>query len=1856
MAGNSADLSVEKQTLLALRTLRQRVEELEDRDRAPIAIIGMGCRFPGGANSPETYWDLLAQGRDAVREIPLQRMDIDSIFDSRPQTPGKTYSRWAGLLDGPGDFDAEFFGISPREAVGMDPQQRLLLEVSWEALESACINPKTLAGKSAAVFVGITSSEYAQLLQRNLAPDQLTAHVLQGSALNAAAGRLSYFYGINGPSMAIDSACSSSLVAIDRACRSLREGETPLAIAAGVNVVAIPESLIIASQWGMLSPRGQVRAFDGGADGFVRGEGCGVVVLRRLADAVAEGDRILGVILGSAVNQDGASSGLTVPNGLAQQELLRAAYRRSGIEPRQVGYVEAHGTGTTLGDPIEAEALGAVFAGPRANKLLIGSVKTNVGHLESAAGVAGLIKVVLGLEHGVVPGQLHWERPSEHVRWEDLPLEVVTEARAWEPIEGRRIAGVSSFGFSGTNAHVVVEGWPKKAEPEKAEPAETEPREEVLVITARTEAALRALGERYAEFLAETDSGWSGICWTAAVGRAVFGERLAVVARGKAEAAEKLRSWQRGELAPGVHRGAVRVGQRPGPDVVRAEESPEATAEQFVRGGSIEWGAAGKKLRRAALPGYAFQRERYWIDRTERVASGEPTRRALLGYRLRAAGVAGQYEAQLLASGWIGEHVVEGRAVLPATGHLELMLEAGAELLGTGCVLEDVVLQAPLQIEVERRAQTVVEEAAGGRSRVRVYGEQSGGGWQRVSEGWLRGGERQQEKPERLDVERIRQRLRAADAGEPFYAQMAARGLEFGPRFRGVERAWSGTGEALGEIALTEPLAESGWELEPWWLDACLRVAGLAASAEEEGSALYLPMSIERLQVYGRPAGRSWSHVRIERIDADTLAADITITDADGHPLVRISQLRFRKLKRKSPEVGLYSVAWIEAPPEAAPLAIRGHWVVLSDDNDFGAEVCSELQKRGATWSLIADAKSLRGFAVDAPLPGNSDLTGYRAALRSIVAAHPSLEGVLDLRAAGTKSRGALDEVGEESAALPVLDACLSLLQALLLEQIHPDRSVWIVTRVGQAETGVSVSAEGRAVQALRQTAALEFPELGIRSLDLAAETDASGLFHAVAAAGADEIVLRGERILIPRLQKDTAHEEAANRELVPAGSGLIEDLEWVAVLRSVPHEDEVEIEAQAHGVNFRDVMNSLGMLPGTVQRLGGECAGTVIRAGKQSGYTVGDRVFAFAPGGFRQFVTAKASNVARVPDDLSLGQAAALPVVYMTALYGLDRLAVLQPGESILIHAAAGGLGLAAVQLARSRGARIYATAGSEEKRAYLLSLGIEDVLPSRSGEFSEEVMRRTAGRGVDVVLNALTGALAEKTLSVVARGGRFLEVGKRDTLSREAVAHIRPDVRHFVYDLGQEAAADASLVPSLLSEILRSLASGAILPLPVKEFTDPKDAFRFMAQARHIGKIVVRESDRLPLPGIVKPDAQATYLITGGWGSLGLLFAEKMVERGARHLILMGRSAPGASALHSIQGMRSRGAQVRIESVDVADRIAVESVLRTIPSSNPLKGILHAAGALDDHNLLEQSRASLRAAMRPKWIGAWNLHTLTRDQPLDFFVLFSSAAALLGSPGQANYAAANAMLDALAEHRRQLGLPALSVQWGPWNSEGMTRNLKIDLQSMGIAAIDPAAGVEALDGLLAQEKAVAAVLSVSSWGRFVSRRPPGSAGLFSLLAETKPLRTELHETIRSEQAGQRGDALSAVLHRADAADRRIRLAEYLRQQTLQILALPPHTPIDEDEALHDLGLDSLMAVELRNALVAALERQLPPTLVLDYPTLRTLTDFLLADMFAAQSGAAEKLPVDMHAISEAEAEALLLEELGGREHGAKR
>jgi acyl transferase domain-containing protein len=559
MAGGAVNdpnsLTVQQHALLTLRKLRARVKELEQSRCEPIAIIGMSCRFPGGPD-PESFWRMLAEGRDGIGEIP-PRWDLQRYFDPDPNAAGKTYCRHGAFLPEVDALDAGFFGISPREAASMDPQQRLLLEVSWEALESAGIAPARLLGSATGVFVGISFNDYFRLNGGD-DPALIDPYSGTGNAFCVAANRLSYVFGLQGPSLAVDTACSSSLVALHLACQSLRWGESDLALAGGVNLILAPDTMIIFSRLRMLAPDGRCKTFDAAADGYARGEGCGVLVLKRLSDARRDGDRVLAVVLGSAVNQDGRSTGLTAPNELAQERLLRQAVEAAGVQPQDVGYVEAHGTGTALGDPIEVQALGTVLCvgRPKESPLVLGSVKTNIGHLEPAAGVAGIIKVVLSLTHEEIPPNLHFHDPSPLIPWDELPVTVPTERRPWPRGGPLRIAGVSSFGFGGTNCHVVLGEAP---EPAPRPAAEWRRPLQLLPLAARSEAALARLADRWAERLADkTPEDFADLCHTAGAGRTHFAHRLAVVAADAEEAAEKLRHFTRGELAPGVHQGVQR--------------------------------------------------------------------------------------------------------------------------------------------------------------------------------------------------------------------------------------------------------------------------------------------------------------------------------------------------------------------------------------------------------------------------------------------------------------------------------------------------------------------------------------------------------------------------------------------------------------------------------------------------------------------------------------------------------------------------------------------------------------------------------------------------------------------------------------------------------------------------------------------------------------------------------------------------------------------------------------------------------------------------------------------------------------------------------------------------------------------------------------------------------------------------------------------------------------------------------------------------------------------------------------------------------------------------------------------------
>jgi acyl transferase domain-containing protein/SAM-dependent methyltransferase len=600
-----------KRAVQELRALRQQLDEMERATREPIAVVGMAGRFPG-ADTPEAFWALLREGRDAITEIPSDRWNVDAYYDPDPSVAGKSYVRRGGFVRDVSRFDARFFGISPREAASMDPQQRLLLEVAWEALEDAGVVPLRVERGAGGVFVGISNADYANLHTRAGDQARIDTYEGTGNAFSFASGRLSYVLGWHGPSVSVDTACSSSLVSVHLAGQSLRAGECDVALAGGVNLILSPDSFIRACKNGMLAPDGRCKTFDAAADGYARGEGCGVVVLKRLSVALAAGDRVLAVIRGSAVNQDGRTGGLTVPNGTAQQALIRRALASADVAPHEIAYVEAHGTGTALGDPIEVNALAAALGAGRGPErpLWLGSAKTNIGHLESAAGIAGLIKTVLSLRHREIPPHLHYRTPSPHIAWDTLPVEVAVAGRPWPA--GPLLAGVSSFGFSGTNAHVIVEAAPVAAEAStSARPAH------VLTLSARSDAALAELADRYAEHLGAPDLELADACFTANVGRSTLEHRLAVVGRDAREMQERLRGWRSGAEPGGALRGFVERG-RPTPEV--AFLFPGQGAQYAGMGRALY---ASSAIFRAAVTRVGAALGPDWGQRLETVIRGE---------------------------------------------------------------------------------------------------------------------------------------------------------------------------------------------------------------------------------------------------------------------------------------------------------------------------------------------------------------------------------------------------------------------------------------------------------------------------------------------------------------------------------------------------------------------------------------------------------------------------------------------------------------------------------------------------------------------------------------------------------------------------------------------------------------------------------------------------------------------------------------------------------------------------------------------------------------------------------------------------------------------------------------------------------------------------------------------------------------------------------------------------------------------------------------------------------------------------------------------------------------------------------
>lgn len=2144
-----------QKALLELRDMRSRLKASEDAKAEPIAIVGIGCRIPGGADSPESFWRLLIEGQDVITEVPAERWDIDAYYDPEPGRPGKMYARHGSFLPSIDRFDADFFAISPKEARSLDPQQRLLLEVSWEALEHANQAPDQLFGSSTGVFVGIGGLDYSALQAETLAPGNIDAYFATGNALCVAAGRLSYILGLTGPSLSVDTACSSSLVVIHLAVRSLRQRECDMALAGGVNLVLRPELYINFCQARMLAPDGRCKTFDAAANGYVRGEGCGMVVLKRLSDAETDGDHILAVITGSAVNQDGASGGLTVPSGPSQEQVIRRALADSNIKPEQVSYVEAHGTGTSLGDPIEIGAIHQVF-GKRDQPLLVGSVKTNIGHLESASGIAGFIKVVLSLQHGLIPPNLHFHDPNPRIPWERISVNIPTRVSPW-PASETRIAGVSSFGFSGTNAHVVLRDYRHAADESTPTPVPVQP-PYLLTLSAKSESALKQLSERYVQYLhdAQASTTVGDICYTASTGRSHFQHRLAVIGESAVDLGARLMEFQSGKTAPeictgrptqasqpvflftgqgaqypgmgrelydteprfrqtlddcsdmlqdtldrplrqvlypesgdetptrlnetaytqpalfalaysmvelwaswGVRPAAVmghsvgeyvaacvagvfsledglqliaergRLMQALPPDgamlalmagedrmqdiiepylqtvsiaavngphsvvlsgsrhtldllqqnlvrqgircqpltVSHAFHSPlmdpvlepfrEAAAaitfaapkmylisnltgsfaaeeiatadywvrhirrpvrfadgmhtlrqagyERFVEVGprpallglgrqcfpdnfgvwlpSIrphkdrhQWFrslaalysqgvpvrcSTQKQRRYVSLPTYPFQRQRYWFKDSTLPSRRQPQIPArghpVLGRRLQSALRDVQFESQLSARSpaYLDQHRIFGKVVVPAATFLETAYAAGAEVMKTDQVVVDhsMIQQALILPEAGYKTiQTILTPQGDHCFAWQIFSlaaseDEAGQAWVLHASGVVRAADDAYSAP--IDLQRLRQTMDGETSSEDFYRQFSARGIEYGMGFQTIARVFHAEGEALARIDLNHlyehaPDGYRDYVLHPAILDACLQV-GSATLPDTNTDVTFLPVGIERLQMWRTSLHTPlWCHATLQPKHDTQQSFDVALClfDDNGERVARIEGVvaqatnRHVLLKSLQPDLKqfLYEVVWQPQPDAisvvtgASETMRKGNWLLLADDPQLGQQVTTYLIQQGESAVLVAsdDLSSSRipFYRMDPLCPDD-----YQRTLRDLA----PVAGVFRLFDNNARNCHATSN--------DALASTLYLVQALIETDSQQPPRLWLITR-GAQPVGVDLprlALYQAPVWGLGAVIAREHPEFNCVRVDLDPGEDQHGkhVYEMLQSTGLeDRLAWRGGIRHVARLEPRTHVGEAniirpnQHVQLTTTGAGSLDNLVLSPLTRRQPGPDEVEIRVRAAGLNFRDVLRALGMLQGHPAGLvapidgelpfGIECSGTIATVGEHvRTFKTGDDVVAvLAVGSLGNFATVRADFVALKPTNLTFTEAATVPLAFLTAHYGLNHLAHLRPGERVLIHAAAGGVGLAAVQLAHQVGAEVFATA-HPTKWAFLKSLGISNVMHSRNLDFAEQISSLTHGQGVDVVLNSLNGEFIPKSIESCARQARFVEIGKIGIWDHQRMLAARPDITYFPFDLGEVADERPGLITTLLHEVLQGLSEGALNPLRQQVFPlhDAAQAFRLMARTEHIGKIVLQPSLAEAPPQIPGQPlcAAGTHLITGGLGALGLAVAQWMVREGARHLILIGRSPAKPKARQAIERMRESGAEIVVKCVDVTARSEVSDLFEDIKARMPtLKGVIHAAGVLADGMLSQQHWEPYRRVLAPKVNGAWHLHELSRDFPLEYFIMFSSASSLLGNPGQGAYAAANAFLDALAFYRRANGLTAQTINWGPWSEAGMATtvvNSASRLLGQGVRSLAPEDGLAILKLIFNDGNPQTCVLDVD-WPAYVRRLADLSPPPFFANLVEPPVHAP------SMPAASQQPDLLARLQREVPVMREKAVLTLIQDVAKEVMGHAQTHTIASDRPLMEQGIDSLMAVELRNKLSSAVHTTLPASLIFDYPTLEKIRDFLLAEVLS--------------------------------------
>ncbi|WP_435856871.1 SDR family NAD(P)-dependent oxidoreductase, partial [Streptomyces longwoodensis] len=1851
-------------------------------DDEPIAIVGMACRFPGGVSSPDELWEVVAGRRDVIGDFPDNRgWDLENLYDPTLERPGTSYVRSGGFLREAPDFDPAFFGISPREALAMDPQQRLLLETSWEAVERAGLDPLSLRGSRTGVFFGAMFQEYGPQLKDGAAG--VDGHRLTGGTTSVASGRVAYTLGLEGPAVTVDTACSSSLVALHWAVRSLRSGECSMALAGGVTIMSTPGMFVELSRQGALSPDGRCKAFSASADGTGWAEGVGTLLVERLSDARRNGHPVLAVVRGSATNQDGASNGLTAPHGPSQQRVIRAALADAGLSAAEVDAVEAHGTGTTLGDPIEAQALLATYGQdrPAGRPLRLGSVKSNIGHTQAAAGVAGVIKMVMALRHGTLPGTLHVDEPSPHIDWSQGAVELLTEPVEW-PRNGRpRRAGVSSFGISGTNAHLILEDAPEEpatavvagpggtgtsggAESPQAGPRPgrggTEPQqggtqphqgaaespvgrqheEPGLAVAAglvpwplsgRSEAALHAQARRLADYVGDRpELSPADAALSLATTRSVLEHRAVVLAQGRDDALPSLSALADGVPAPGTVSGVADVRGR-----VVFVFPGQGSQWEGMAVGLLD--AAPVFARRFAECDAALGEFVDWsVTDVLRGAPGAPSveRIEVLQPVLFAVNVS-------LAALWESVGVVPSAVVGHSQGEIAAALVAGAlslrdaarivvlrsalfaeELVGRGAVASVALSAGEVQERLARWGDRLVIAGRNGPGAVTVAGEVAA----------------LEEFVASCKADDVRARVVGST--------VASHCAQVDPLRERILEMFADVVPVRGRVPFYSTVTggvqdTTGLTAEYWFANARRPVdfEGAVRALLEDGYRFFVESSAHPVLVMG--------------VDATSDDAGVTAVALGSLRRDEGGPARFLTSVAEGFTRGLPGVDWravlagtgartlLDLP--TYPFQRRRYWL---EPASAGAGDPAGLGLRAADHPLL-------GAAVEVAGGGQLLLTG-RLSLRSHpwLADHAALGTVLlpgaaftelALRAAESAHCDRLEELTLEAPLVLPTDGAVQLQVTVAARDDDGRRAVEIHSRPeaadGDDDAGTwtrhaSGTLTGLGTDAPAVPAAVE-SGLGVWPPVDGVRVDVDDFYERVGDAGYEYgPAFRGVRsawrvggevfaeVALPEEQAGDAggfgiHPALLDAALHPA---LLARLDRLDRSGGTSGDDtSVSLPFAWSGVTLHAVGATVVRVRVTPAESAADTV-TVTVADTTGTPVATVDALSLRPVSADRLRTAGSGHDLKLRNALFRTEWKALPgdAGAVAGTVDTSSWALLAPGAGEV----AGGV-VAAQAIGHLEA--LLTLGGTADETLADPEIVVADLTVPSSDAGSDEAFDVVAAthRATAAALDLLKSWLADERfasarLVVVTRGA--VSTGPGDPVTDLVHAPVWGLVRsaqsenpgRFVLvDVdGQPASAAAS--PSVLTAAVAGAVAAGEPQVAVRE-----------------GAVLVPRLARVaPVGGEAGEevwDAPGTVLITGGTGTLGGLLARHLVvERGVRRLLLTSRRGlEAAGAQELVEELRGLGAlSVEVAACDVADRGALAEVLGSVPAEHRLTAVVHAAGVLDDGLVGSLDGGRLERVLRPKMDAAVHLHELTRDLDLSAFVLFSSVAGTFGNPGQGNYAAANAFLDALASHRRASGLPAQSLAWGLWEqSTGMLDHLDGDdlawMRRAGIHPLPADLGLALLDTATALDDAHLVPVLLDP----ATLRGEAASGML------RPLFRDLVRTGSRPQA-------AAAAHPADGSALAQRLAGLTEEQQerevlglvrTQVATVLGHATPETVALAHpfkELGFDSLTALELRNRLNAVTGLRLPATLVFDYPTPLALAGFVRGEVLGSGTG----------------------------------